>query len=237
MPTQYAPLPNPRTDPDADHELEAAFDDSEDEEEQQGAPGRTRNGYHSLAREEEHAASPSSPVGPTPGTYDFESSDFDWARPPPGSPPSPTRAFPNDYGNSNGVVPAMTSTDVERRRGSWFGRTAAAVLPSHYVERFGLAQELPRTPVGGGTMNDGVFANVTAKPSRSVVVQEGACSITYLPGYFAARCSGCSFTARCLLARPLTGGRRTYPSCGYNVCVPSHTWVLLRAGSLGVQFE
>lgn len=189
MPTQYAPLPNPHTDPDVDHELEAAFDDSEDEH--QGAQDRTWHGYHPLAREEEHAASPPSPGGPT---YNFESTEFDWARPPPGSPPSPTRAFPNDYGNSNGVVPAMVPTDVERQRGGWFGRTAAAVLPTHYVERFGLAQEVPRTPVGGGSMNDGVFANVVAKPSRAVVVQEGACFITYLPEYFAAQCSGGSST-------------------------------------------
>lgn len=191
MPTQYAPLPNPHTDPDADHELEAAFDDSEDEDEHQGAPTRTRNGYHPLAHEEP-AGSPSSPVapGPTPGTYDFESTDFDWVRPPPGSPPSPTRAFPNDYGNSNGVVPAMTHTDVDRRRGGWFRRTAAAVLPSHYIERFGLAQEVPRTPVGGGTMNDGVFANVVAKPSRSVVVHDGTCFIIYLPGYLAVPITG-----------------------------------------------
>lgn len=191
MPTQYAPLPNPHTDPDVDHELEAAFDDSEDEEEHQGAQDRTWHGYHPLAREEEHAASPPSPGGPT---YNFESTEFDWARPPPGSPPSPTRAFPNDYGNSNGVVPAMVPMDVERQRGGWFGRTAAAVLPTHYVERFGLAQEVPRTPVGGGSMNDGVFANVVAKPSRAVVVQEGACFITYLPEYFAAQCSGGSST-------------------------------------------
>ncbi|TFY56566.1 hypothetical protein EVJ58_g7557 [Rhodofomes roseus] len=113
-----------------------------------------------------------SPPEPAPGTYNFESTDFDWVRPPPGSPPSPTRALANDYGNSNGVVPVLTDMDGARR-GGWFRRTAAAVLPSHYVQQFGLAQEVPRTPVGGGTNNDGVFANVVAKPSRSVVIQEG----------------------------------------------------------------
>ncbi|KAH9938607.1 uncharacterized protein B0H18DRAFT_967953 [Fomitopsis serialis] len=171
MPAHYAPLPNPHADPDADHELEAAFDDSDDEEEQ-GAPGRIRNGYLELAHEEP-AASLSETVAPEPasGTYNFESTDFDWVRPPPGSPPSPTRAISNDYGNSNGVVPVLT--DVERTRRGWFRQTAAAVLPNHYVQRFGLSQEVPRTPVGGGTGNDGVFANVVAKPSRSVVIQEG----------------------------------------------------------------
>ncbi|KAH9843855.1 uncharacterized protein C8Q71DRAFT_825911 [Rhodofomes roseus] len=173
MPAHYAPLPSSHTDPDADHELEAAFDDSDDEDDQQGAPGRTRNGYHELAHDES-AASPSDPIAPepAPGTYNFESTDFDWVRPPPGSPPSPTRALANDYGNSNGVVPVLTDMDGARR-GGWFRRTAAAVLPSHYVQQFGLAQEVPRTPVGGGTNNDGVFANVVAKPSRSVVIQEG----------------------------------------------------------------
>ncbi|KII93323.1 hypothetical protein PLICRDRAFT_58960, partial [Plicaturopsis crispa FD-325 SS-3] len=48
------------------------------------------------------------------------------------------------------------------------------LLPSHYVQRWGLAP--PRRPagaVGGGLNNDGVFANVTAKPTRPVRIQDG----------------------------------------------------------------
>ncbi|KIJ70086.1 hypothetical protein HYDPIDRAFT_53379, partial [Hydnomerulius pinastri MD-312] len=53
------------------------------------------------------------------------------------------------------------------------------VLPSHYVSRFGLsvtgggATGTPRV-IGGGTRNDGVFSNVSAKPTTTGTrVQEG----------------------------------------------------------------
>ncbi|KZT12763.1 uncharacterized protein LAESUDRAFT_639978 [Laetiporus sulphureus 93-53] len=195
MSAHYAPLPSTHTDPHADHELEDAFDDSDDEDgtqQQQQQPPRltrTRNGYHSLAHDEpdplslsdddEPTAGPPPPDTPptrthVPRTYDFEDTDFDWVHPPPGSPPSPSaQAHPNDYGNSNGLVPAATDADRDARRGGWFRRTAATVLPSHYIQRWGLAEELPNGYVGGGMSNDGVFANVVAKPSRPVRVQEG----------------------------------------------------------------
>ncbi|PCH41226.1 hypothetical protein WOLCODRAFT_69258 [Wolfiporia cocos MD-104 SS10] len=190
MPAHYAPLPNPHSDPLADRELEAAFDDSDDEDGRThgfdyAAPGRraARNGYHPLAHDDPSPApSPSSPAPPPapahPAPYDFEWSDFDYARPPPGSPPSPTdRARPNEFGNSNGLVPEFasvpTDTGTARRRGGWFHRTAASVLPTHYVQRWGLVEEAPRGPVGAGTFNDGVFANVVAKPTRPMRVQEG----------------------------------------------------------------
>ncbi|KAG2056301.1 hypothetical protein BDR06DRAFT_852506, partial [Suillus hirtellus] len=48
------------------------------------------------------------------------------------------------------------------------------ILPSHYVNRWGFTSEASsRTPIGGGTRNDGVFSNVAAKPSQGVRVQEG----------------------------------------------------------------
>jgi len=199
MPAHYAPLPNPHTDLHAANELEAAFDVSDEEEDDEVEQSQTRggrrttvrNGYHPLAHEE--PASPSSPLptittasppapAPTiPGAYDFEGTDFDYARPPPGSPPSPTdRALPNEFGNSNGLVPAFRGvTDAGRRGRSWFGRTAAAVLPTHYVQRLGWGVEgaggarVPHGPVGGGLMNDGVFANVVAKPTPPVRIREG----------------------------------------------------------------
>ena len=135
----------------------------------------TRNGaYQSLPNEE---PSPISPHQTTPaGTYDFENVDYDYTRPPPGSPPGPSsRALPNEWGNSNGLVPSFSTvnTDAVRTRGGWFRRTAQAVLPSHYVQRLGLAPEVPAHAVGGGTTNDGVFANVTAKPSRPLQIREG----------------------------------------------------------------
>ncbi|KAI0660932.1 hypothetical protein C8Q70DRAFT_932574 [Cubamyces menziesii] len=191
MSARYAPLPNPHSDPDAINEMEAAFDDSDDDDDHH-TPVTSRNGYHSLPNAEPepsrhsydddrhrttsaHASAPS-------GTYDFENVDFDYIRPPPGSPPGPsTRALPNEFGNSNGYVPSFSQvrTDAspassQRRGPSWFRKTAQAVLPSHYVQRFGLAEpERPHGPIGGGTANDGVFANVTAKPSRGVRIQDG----------------------------------------------------------------
>ena len=191
MSARYAPLPNPRTDPDADNELEAAFEDSDDEEEQLHPPRSARNGaYQSLPNEEDtsndlysqqqrdrrpqHQQHQRTPT--QPGTYDFENVDYDYTRPPPGSPPGPSdRALPNQWGNSNGEVPNFDSSAITNAgRGGWFRRTAEAVLPSHYVQRLGLAPQVPSGPLGGGTSNDGVFANVTAKPTRAVTIQEGA---------------------------------------------------------------
>ncbi|RPD67106.1 hypothetical protein L226DRAFT_529496 [Lentinus tigrinus ALCF2SS1-7] len=175
MSARYAPLPNPHTDPDAIDEMEAAFDDSDDEDDHH-TPVTSRNGYQSLPN-----AEPSPPsherAAPVPGAYDFENVDFDYIRPPPGSPPGPSAAaLPNEFGNSNGLVPSFSniSTDASPPpREGWFRRTAASVLPSHYVQRLGLGPSRPHGPVGDGTANDGVFANVTAKPSRQIRIQEG----------------------------------------------------------------
>lgn len=191
MPARYAPLPNPHTDPDAINEMEAAFDDSDDDDDGPQPPtARGRNGYQALSNAEpEHPTRDSHDVGhhqgaAAPGAYDFENADFDYIRPPPGSPPGPSaRALPNEFGNSNGLVPAFqeSATDAapssssSRGASGWFRRTAQAVLPTHYVQRLGLADERPQGPVGGGFSNDGVFANVTAKPSRGIRVQDGAC--------------------------------------------------------------
>ena len=175
MSARYAPLPNPHSDPDAIDEMEAAFDDSDDEDDH-SQPLTSRNGYQSLPNAEP-SQDRDQRGAPAPGAYDFENTDFDYVRPPPGSPPGPsTRALPNEFGNSNGLVPSFSSvpTDATPRREGWFRRTAASVLPSHYVDRLGLGPSRPQGPVGGGTSNDGVFANVTAKPTRQVRIQEGA---------------------------------------------------------------
>ncbi|KAI0939815.1 hypothetical protein AcV5_001103 [Taiwanofungus camphoratus] len=180
MSARYAPLPNPHTDPAAEHELNAAFDDDDDDDSAPRPNARTRNGYTALAPDDPHPLAPDAHhdhqaprPAPAPGTYDFENVDYDYdyARPPPGSPPSPTaRARPNEYGNSNGLVPQLPAPRTDAAlRGGWLRRTAAAVLPSHYVR----PPALPAGPVGGGSANDGVFANVTAKPSRPRRIQDG----------------------------------------------------------------
>ncbi len=98
-----------------------------------------------------------------PNAYDFER-EYDF--PPPGSPPSPsTFAFPNNYGNSNGHLP--TSPIVRSPPQSIFRRTFGSFLPQSYYQRV----RCDGRPRGGGTDNDGVFANVTAKPAPSVSVR------------------------------------------------------------------
>ena len=184
MSARYAPLPNPHTDPTAENEMEAAFDDSDDEEDNLAVNAPNRNGYHSLPNADPFTLDTGSPTSRSaqPGTYDFENVDYDYIRPPPGSPPGPSsRALPNEFGNSNGEVPSFQQvpTNAERNRRSWFSRAATSVLPSHYVQRLGLASQTPSGVVGGGTSNDGVFANVTAKPSRPLRVQEGAFHLTF----------------------------------------------------------
>jgi len=173
MSARYAPLPTHRPDPDSDGELEAAFDDSDDEDDLNASESHPLNPRR-ISRPE------SPPPASIPGAYDFECTDYDV--PPPGS---PTRAMVNDFGNSNGQIPSFT-TDVDaarsdRQRGSWLRRTAATILPSHYVDRLGLPQQQMAGLVGGGSSNDGVFANMMAKPERLVRVQQGDDSIYLAP--------------------------------------------------------
>ncbi|TFK75780.1 hypothetical protein BDN72DRAFT_350069 [Pluteus cervinus] len=172
MSHRYAALPNPRSaQPDRDGELEAAFDYSEDEDDHNTSESQPLNTSANTVP----SAQPSTPPPPqptTPGTYDFENADYDY--PPPGSPPRPSAvALPNSIGNSNGQVPSFESVPQPQPRGNWLRRTAAAVLPSQLTERLGISAQRPSHPIGGGINNDGVFANVTAKPSRQVRIQDG----------------------------------------------------------------
>jgi len=157
MSNRYAPLPNdPKANQNTQHEMEAAFDDDSDDEQVSESHPLTRN----------------TPPR-TPGAYDFENVDYDY--PPPGSPPAPSSvALPNNFGNSNGLIPTfeLGSSAAPPRR-PWMSRILNNVLPSRYGERLGYAQVPHTGVVGSGTGNDGVFANVTAKPSRPVTIQEG----------------------------------------------------------------
>ncbi|KAH9178121.1 hypothetical protein EDB89DRAFT_1843771 [Lactarius sanguifluus] len=157
-PTQrYAPLPNPQTDVDAEREMVDAFDDDDHDNHGETTPLTLHQ--------------PRSPVSagqlPLRGSsqsatnaYDFER-DYDY--PPPGSPPSFSAvALPNNIGNSNGQLPS--SPVVRAPPQSFFRRAFGPLLPQYYQR---IRNDRPR---GGGTDNDGVFANVTAKPVPSVSV-------------------------------------------------------------------
>ncbi|EJD42239.1 hypothetical protein AURDEDRAFT_115191 [Auricularia subglabra TFB-10046 SS5] len=142
---QYTAVPH-----QADDEMEAAFE-SDDEQEHRPMLAHSR-----------------SPSMPTPGGYDFERVDYDY--PPPGSPPRPSaQALPNDIGNSNGQLPS--EQQVWRPAGAsssgargFFQR----LWPARYQR---LAGGSSTAVVGGGVENDGVFANVVAKPQGARVEQ------------------------------------------------------------------
>jgi hypothetical protein len=141
-------------------EMDDAFDDDDQDDQEESTP---------LTRFHPQSSISTAPLlfrGETdasrPNTYDFER-EYDF--PPPGSPPSPTTsALPNDYGNSNGYLP--TSPVIRSSPQSIFRRTFSAILPQSYYQRVPSGR-----PRGGGTDNDGVFANVTAKPAPLVSVQ------------------------------------------------------------------
>ncbi len=163
MSARYAPIPNPQGDPLLNDEMEAAFEGDDDDSDQTES--------HPL----NPAPSSPPPSPPTPGRYDFE--NFDYASlPPPGSPPRPSSsALPNDIGNSNGLVPSPSDVHHEGApRPNWFRRSARAILPNSLISRLHLDYEPAPSVIGGGTNNDGVFANVTAKPSRPVQLRDGS---------------------------------------------------------------
>jgi hypothetical protein len=101
---------------------------------------------------------------PTTAAYDFER-DYDY--PPPGSPPS--LAFSNDYGNSNGLLPTspVVRSPPQQQSMSLFRRMFGSLLP-HSYQRVPGGDGHPR---GGGTDNDGVFANVMAKPAPPISIR------------------------------------------------------------------
>jgi hypothetical protein len=105
-------------------------------------------------------------------TYDFER-EYDF--PPPGSPPPPSaQATPNDYGNSNGLMPS-SPIDRPQPRQPLFRRLLGAILPSQYQP---VANEASR-PTGHG--NDGVFANVVAKPHPARTVRSDNGEVIIMP--------------------------------------------------------
>ncbi|KAH0832971.1 hypothetical protein J3R83DRAFT_11949 [Lanmaoa asiatica] len=170
MPVGYAPLPTQQPTQEADRELNEAFA-SDEEEEQPNSDAAPQ------PRPPTETPKASSTV---PAVYDFER-DFDYVRPPPGSPPHPSAvALPNDFGNSNGLIPSSpVATPIHRP--SFFRQAVGAILPTHYTR-------LPTTggishsrAVGGGIQNDGVFTNVTAKPSRPVQVRTDDGSVYVMP--------------------------------------------------------
>ncbi|KAJ8583752.1 hypothetical protein M405DRAFT_748137 [Rhizopogon salebrosus TDB-379] len=108
-----------------------------------------------------------------PGAYDFER-NYDYDRPPPGSPTHPTATtLPNDIGNSNGELPT-SPLGTTMPHPSFLRRAVGAILPTHYVR-------IPTDETHAGSQNDGVFSNVFAKTTSSAQVQVEDGSIYMMP--------------------------------------------------------
>lgn len=165
---RYTPIPNPQEAAEAaERELEDAFDVSDDERD---AEPTSRAETRPMIRP---SSAPDSPINnisnnnfnSTPRStsnnnlYNFE---YDYTIPPPGSPPRPsTFAIPdNIFGNTNGYVPVDPAIPSSSARPGWFRRNVGRLLP-------GGSSSTTGTTVGGGIGNDGVFANMTSKPTTS----------------------------------------------------------------------
>ena len=173
MPAGYTPLPNPRSNPE--REMADAFDLDEDVDDHHSTHESTPLTHNRQTPSVTSHAFPRE-TSSIPGAYDFER-EYDF--PPPGSPPRPSsRALPNDFGNSNGLLP-VAPVQRPKPRVSFFRRAIGAILPTHYA-RVPTTETHPLRPTGGGIENDGVFANVTAKPqpSRVIHTEDGAIYVT-----------------------------------------------------------
>jgi len=141
--------------------MEDAFDASDDEEGDKTSetrPMMTTTLPSTGSTSNHHNNNPINP-----NLYNFE---IDYTMPPPGSPPRPSaRALPNNiFGNSNGYVPDTTVPAFPSRpRSGWLQRTFGSWLPASLAPSTASQQRV----IGGGNGNDGVFANVTAKPTTS----------------------------------------------------------------------
>ncbi|KAG8820230.1 hypothetical protein FRC19_009035 [Serendipita sp. 401] len=96
------------------------------------------------------------------GHYNFE---YEYG-PPPGSPPRDL-AVPNHWGNTNGVLISQPINYDFNSQGNWFSRTWRSLLDRNH-------RETPGKRVGGGTDNDGVFANLSSRPIRTESSQANA---------------------------------------------------------------
>jgi hypothetical protein len=157
---RYAPLP---VHDNEDQELNRAFNVEDDEDE--NAPDHTPL----LAR-----GQPSPGQARTPQTASHQRTidgryNFEYDFPPPGSPPREL-AGPNHWGNSNGVVvPGPVQYDPNSNRRNWISRTWATL-----TGRAGRETQPVGHSIGGGTSNDGVFFNLSSRPTRPTITEPPA---------------------------------------------------------------
>jgi hypothetical protein len=169
--------------PPSNHKRNAACDPSNPEA-RPLISGRNDDDFDHDAPSSHHTALSQAPHGAasstSPGAYDFER---EYDRPPPGSPPQlGPYAFPNDYGNSNGLMPTeQPARPSPTGRSSFIRRALGVFLPAKYSPLPTGDVDLESTGSrgvvrGGGVENDGVFANVMAKPqpTQTVTLEDGS---------------------------------------------------------------
>jgi len=179
MPARYTTLPTQQSQ-NADRELNEAFESDEDDNDNNS---HLESAQHNRADTVTLFSLLDSSKCPgdtaiVPTVYDFER-NYDYDRPPPGSPPHPlATTVPNDIGNSNGELPSSPlGTTIPRP--SFLRRAVGAILPTHYVRV--PTNETHTVVTGGGSQNDGVFSNVVAKPAPSAQIQAEDGSIYLVP--------------------------------------------------------
>ena len=168
MPRLYVQIPTQHP----DDELEAVFDTSDDEHDDVVVQRPLLSNQRPLrGSDNERADQPHqalrTPQQPTiDGRYNFE---YDYP-PPPGSPPRERAEPSNTWGNSNGIIPEFSNPHtLPRRTTGWLSKAWGAMT--------GRKRPEPRV-VGGGTQNDGVFGNISARPVPASAAQAHAESAT-----------------------------------------------------------
>jgi len=168
MPRRYVQIPTQQP----DDELEAVFDASDEEHDDAvvqrpllSSTQRQLQGFTDEERVDQPQLASGAPQRPTiNGRYNFE---YDYP-PPPGSPPQERAEPSNTWGNSNGIVPDFsTPQNLPRRTTGWLSKTWGALT--------GRKRPEPRVR-GGGTQNDGVFGNISARPVSASAARAHAVS-------------------------------------------------------------
>jgi len=159
---QYAPVPASQGDAeDADRQIEEAFDIGDDEDHDDENHDHTPLLARHDAAEGRTPHASRTPITNRPttsgGLYNFE---YDF--PPPGSPPAEL-AIANTWGNTNGVIVSNPINYDHNSRGNWVTRAWRTLTGS------GRQVVVPETGrVGGGTNNDGVFSNLSSRPTARI---------------------------------------------------------------------
>ncbi|CAG7848442.1 SubName: Full=Related to metal homeostasis protein {ECO:0000313/EMBL:CCA71227.1} [Serendipita indica DSM 11827] len=148
---QYAAVPAQDTDED---QLEQAFAASDDEHDEHDGNNAARPLLTPSVYGPRSSHTPRTTRTTVDGSYNFE---YDYP-PPPGSPPREF-AIANHWGNTNGILVTEPVHYDPKRQGNWFTRTWRSVTGR------GRRGTPPVGTYGGGINNDGVFANISSRPT------------------------------------------------------------------------